>query len=52
MQNNTPNHQSNLAIFRSGEVINDTWEIIKKVGKGSFCELLVAKNSKINFYSF
>jgi hypothetical protein len=44
---NTTNHQSNSPIFRSGELINDTWEIIKKVGKGSFCELLVARNSKI-----
>jgi tau tubulin kinase len=26
------------------DIINDTWEIKKKVGKGSFCELFVAKN--------
>jgi hypothetical protein len=35
---------SSSTSISSKEIVNDTWEIKKKVGKGSFCELFVAKN--------
>ena len=33
-----------LGMFRSGTILNDTWEIKRRIGQGSFCELFLARN--------
>ena len=30
--------------WKVNEILNDSWEIKKRVGKGTFCELFVARN--------
>lgn len=31
-------------MFRPGTILNDTWEIKRRIGQGSFCELFLARN--------
>lgn len=42
--NDNNNTNKRLPSLPIKEIINDTWELKKKVGKGSFCDLFVAKN--------
>jgi hypothetical protein len=31
-------------MFRPGTILNDTWEVKRRIGQGSFCELFLAHN--------
>ena len=31
-------------MFRPGTILNDTWEVKRRIGQGSFCELFLARN--------
>ena len=31
-------------MFRAGTILNDTWEVRRRIGQGSFCELFLARN--------
>ena len=32
------------SMFRPGTILNDTWEVKRRIGQGSFCELFLARN--------
>ena len=42
--NDNDNKRTSSLTLATKDIINDTWELKKKVGRGSFCELFVAKN--------
>ena len=31
-------------MFKPGTILNDTWEVKRRIGQGSFCELFLAYN--------
>lgn len=40
----TNTHRYLHEMFKPGTILNDTWEVKRRIGQGSFCELFLAHN--------